>query len=54
MSRLFDYLVVSQAVPVNPASSVKGPKHVVKKDKTPVLSALYQNFIPEQDAVTLS
>jgi len=36
---LFDWLVVSQVVPTNPASSVKGPKHVVKKGKTPVLSA---------------
>lgn len=36
---LFDWLVVGQVVPVNPASSVKGPKHVVKKGKTPVLSA---------------
>jgi len=36
---LFDWLVVGQVVPVNPASSVRGPKHVVKKGKTPVLSA---------------
>ncbi|MDR3554105.1 MAG: hypothetical protein P4L55_05080 [Syntrophobacteraceae bacterium] len=36
---LFDYLVVSQVVPVNPASSVRGPKHVVKKGKPPVLTA---------------
>jgi len=35
---LFDWLVVGQVVPVNPASSVRGPKHVVKKGKTPVLS----------------
>ena len=35
---LFDWLVVGQIVPVNPASSVRGPKHVVKKGKTPVLS----------------
>lgn len=28
---LFDWLVVGQVVPVNPASSVRGPKHVVKK-----------------------
>ena len=34
---LFDWLVVGQVVPVNPASSVRGPKHVVKKGKTPVL-----------------
>jgi len=36
---LFDWLVVGQVVPVNPASSVRGPAHVVKKGKTPVLSA---------------
>jgi site-specific recombinase XerD len=36
---LFDYLVVGQIVPFNPASSVRGPKHVVKKGKTPVLTA---------------
>jgi integrase/recombinase XerD len=37
---LFDYLVVGQVVPVNPAASVRGPKHVVRKGKTPVLSAI--------------
>src|SRR5207253_5023819 len=36
---LFDYLVVGQILPMNPASSVRGPKHVVKKGKTPVLTA---------------
>ena len=36
---LFDWLVVGQVLPFNPASSVKGPKHVVKTGKTPVLSA---------------
>lgn len=36
---LFDFLVVSQIVPTNPASSVRGPKHVVRKGKTPVLTA---------------
>ena len=30
---LFDWLVVGQVVPVNPAASVRGPKHVVKKGK---------------------
>ena len=34
---LFDWMVVSQAMPANPASSVRGPKHVVKVGKTPVL-----------------
>jgi site-specific recombinase XerD len=36
---LFDWLVIGQVIPMNPASSVRGPKHVVKKGKTPVLSA---------------
>ena len=36
---LFDWLVTGQVLPINPAASVKAPKHVVKKGKTPVLSA---------------
>lgn len=36
---LFDFLVIGQIVPMNPAASVRGPKHVVKKGKTPVLAA---------------
>jgi len=35
---LFDYLVVGQVLPLNPASAVRGPKHVVKKGSTPVLT----------------
>jgi site-specific recombinase XerD len=36
---LFDFLVTGQIVPMNPASSVRGPKHVVNRGKTPVLQA---------------
>jgi site-specific recombinase XerD len=36
---LFDWLVIGQIIPTNPASSVRGPRHSVKKGKTPVLSA---------------
>jgi site-specific recombinase XerD len=36
---LFDWLVTGQVVPMNPASSVRGPKYVVRKGKTPVLTA---------------
>jgi site-specific recombinase XerD len=36
---LFDWLVIGQVMPMNPASSVRGPRHSVKKGKTPVLSA---------------
>ncbi len=35
---LFGWLVVGQVMPENPASVVRGPKHVVKRGKTPVLS----------------
>jgi site-specific recombinase XerD len=36
---LFDWLVTGQVVPTNPASSVRGPRYVVKRGKTPVLKA---------------
>jgi site-specific recombinase XerD len=36
---LFDWLVTGQVVPMNPAAAVRGPKHVVKTGKTPVLEA---------------
>ena len=36
---LFDYLVVGQILAINPAHAVRGPKHSVKRGKTPVLSA---------------
>ncbi len=36
---LFDWLVIGQVVPMNPAASVRGPKYVVKRGKTPVLQA---------------
>ena len=36
---LFDWLVTGQVIAMNPASSVRGPKHVVKRGKTPVLDA---------------
>lgn len=36
---LFDWLVIGQIVPANPAAPVRGPKYVVRKGKTPVLDA---------------
>jgi integrase/recombinase XerD len=36
---LFDWLVVGQVIATNPAHAVRGPKHVVKRGKTPVLTA---------------
>jgi integrase len=36
---LFDWLVVGQVIAFNPASSVRGPKHSVRKGKTRILTA---------------
>ena len=37
---LFDWLVTGRIIDVNPAHAVRGPKYVVKKGKTPVLTAV--------------
>ena len=34
---LFDWLITGQILPHNPSAAVRGPKHVVKTGKTPVL-----------------
>lgn len=34
---LFDWLVIGQSLPFNPAASVKGPRYSYKKGKTPIL-----------------
>ena len=36
---LFDWLVTGHVLEVNPAHAVRGPKYVVRKGKTPVLTA---------------
>ena len=48
----FDWLTSGGIIEFNPASSVRGPKHVVKQGKTPVLTAdeakqLLASIIPE-------
>jgi integrase/recombinase XerD len=35
---LFDWLIIGQVLAVNPAHAVRGPKHVVRRGKTPVLT----------------
>ena len=35
---MFDWLVTGQVVPVNPAHAVRGPKYIVRRGKTPVLT----------------
>ena len=49
----FDWLTSGGVMDFNPASSVRGPKHVVKQGKTPVLTAdqakqLLASIIPEK------
>ena len=39
LRHLFDWLVVGQVVPANPAASVRGPAYSARKGKTPVLEA---------------
>ena len=52
---LFDWLVVGQVMPMNPASSVRGPRHSVRKGKTPVLAAVEARALLDAiDVSTLS
>ena len=37
LRHLFDWLVIGQIMPLNPASAVRGPRHIVRRGKTPVL-----------------
>lgn len=37
LRHLFDWLVIGQVVPHNPAASVRGPSHTARNGKTPVL-----------------
>ena len=50
---LFDWLVVGQVMPANPAASVRGPKHVVRVGRTPVLEGAewrrLMDAIPQED-----
>ena len=62
---LFDWLVTGHVIDVNPAHAVRGPKYVVKKGKTPVLTvdearalldaigAPEEGLTPEQDPPTV-
>lgn len=52
---LFDWLVTGQVMGVNPAASVRGPRHVVKRGKTPVLEpAEARTLLDSIDTSTLA
>ena len=48
---LFDWLITGQVLPTNPAAAVRGPKHVVKTGKTPVLE--WRKLLDSIPATTL-
>jgi site-specific recombinase XerD len=37
LRHLFGWMVIGQIMPINPAAAVRGPRHVVRRGKTPVL-----------------
>jgi site-specific recombinase XerD len=37
LKHLFDWMVTGQIMPTNPAAAVRGPRHIVRRGKTPVL-----------------
>lgn len=51
LKHLFDYLVIGQILPINPAAAVRGPTYRVREGKTPILSGeearqLFASFDP--------
>jgi hypothetical protein len=37
LRHLFNWMVIGQIMPANPAAAVRGPRHIVRRGKTPVL-----------------
>ena len=54
LRHLFDWLVIGQIMPVNPAAVVRGPRHIVRRGKTPVLDPQEaRQLIDAIDATTI-
>jgi site-specific recombinase XerC len=54
LRHLFDWMVVGQIMPTNPAAAVRGPRHIVRRGKTPVLDpAEARQLIDAIDATTV-
>jgi site-specific recombinase XerD len=54
LRHLFDWLVTGQVMPTNPAHSVRGPAHVVKAGKTPVLAPEEARALIDSIGITTS
>ena len=44
LRRLFDWMVIGQLMPTNPAAAVRGPRHIVRRGKTLVLDSAAARF----------
>ena len=54
LRHLFDWMVIGQIMPTNPAAAVRGPLHIVRRGKTPVLDpAEARQLIDAIDAMTV-
>jgi site-specific recombinase XerC len=54
LRHLFDWMVIGQIMPVNPAAAVRGPRHIVRRGKTPVLDpAEARQLIDAIDTTTI-
>jgi site-specific recombinase XerD len=54
LRHLFDWMVIGQIMPTNPAAAVRGPLHIVRRGKTPVLDpAEARQLIDAIDATTI-
>ena len=54
MRHLFDWMVIGQIMRTNPAAPVRGPSHIVRRGKTPVLDpAEARQFIDAIDTTTV-
>src|ERR1700693_260010 len=54
LRHLFDWMVIGQIMPTNPAAPVRGPLHIVRRGKTPVLDpAEARQLIDAIDATTV-
>ena len=54
LRHMFNWMVIGQIMPVNPASAVRGPRHIMRRGKTPVLDpAEARQLIDAIDATTV-
>ena len=54
LRHLFDWMVIGQIMPTNPAAAVRGPRHIVRRGKTPVLDpAEARQLIDAIDTTTI-